>query len=41
MAARMSANDHAAGWQPLTGSGVTSFESEDHNGVMCFGPMRS
>ena len=41
IAARISANGQAAGWQPLTGSGVTSLESDVHSGVMCFRPMRS
>ena len=41
IAARMSANDHDAGWQPLTGSGVTSLASDVHSGVRCFWPMRS
>ena len=41
IAARISANDHDAGWQPLTGSGVTSFASDVHSGVRCFWPMRS
>jgi hypothetical protein len=33
MAARMSLNDHAAGVQPLTGSGVTRLASDSHSGV--------
>jgi hypothetical protein len=41
IAARISANDHDAGWQPLIGSGVTSFASDVHSGVRCFWPMRS
>ena len=41
IAARISANDHAAGWHALTGSGVTSLASDVQSGVRCFWLMRS
>ncbi len=41
MAARMSAKRHSAGWQPLLGSGVMSWDMTDHSGVMFFLSMRA
>ena len=41
IAARISAKVQAAGWHPLTGSGVTRLASDSHSGVRFCRLMRS